>query len=239
MRTLTGHPTIFALDHFAEHANQVHPLGTLAIMADGRKFRYAKAGAAALAMGKIQQGPAIVANHQNIAVAAAAAIGAEQVTVTLGATAATADQYKEGYLIVNDATGEGQTLKIKSHPAADSSGSLVIKLEDAVKVALTTSSEVCLIPNPWNGVIIYPTTSTLAPAGVAPFAVAAGKYCWLQTGGPCSALADGAIAVMSGIAVPAAVAGAVKIMAATLSQVGYALQAGVDTEYRAVHLTID
>jgi hypothetical protein len=235
----SGFTTINDLDIFSSSTVKQHAFGQLAMAADGRKFRYAKAGASNLVAGNVQQGPAIVANHQNIAVATAAAIGANSVTVTLGATAATANQYADGYMVVNDVDGQGHSYKILSHPAADSAASLELTLDDKIKVALTTSSEVCLIANPWNGVIIYPTTSTQTVAGVAPFAVTAGEYCWLQTGGVASMLADGAIGVMTGVAVPSSVAGAGKIMAATLSQIGYALQAGVDTEYRAVFLTID
>src|SRR3990167_1572884 len=105
-------------------------LGTKIVTSDGRAFRYVKAGATALVPGKLQDGPATVANHTNIAVASAAAAGATTVTVTLGATAATANQYANGVLAVNDVDGEGYTYSIKSHPAADSQASLVLTLDD-------------------------------------------------------------------------------------------------------------
>jgi hypothetical protein len=232
---------IIDLDRFSSQTTTPQmEIGAKVELPDGRKFRYAKVGGSALVAGHMTQGPAIVADHQNRAVAAAVAIGGRTVTATLGATAATAGQYAGGYLVVNDATGEGHYYKISTNAAADASGVISVELVEPVKVALVAStSEVSLIPNPWNGVIDYPTTSTLNPTGVAPFAVPASSFCLLQTGGPSNVLIDGTVGVMTGIAVPASVAGAVKVMAATLSQVGYALQAGVDTEYNAVFLTID
>jgi hypothetical protein len=93
------------------------------------------AGAAALAPGKLAVAATVVANHQNMAVAAAAAVGATSVTVTLGATAATADYYADGFLTINDAAGEGISYRVKSHPAHAGSGSLVVELYDPIKVA--------------------------------------------------------------------------------------------------------
>ena len=235
---ITGAIQLAASDIFGDSSVQEHALGSVGFAENGRTFRYVKAGGTALVPGKLQQGPAVVANHQNIA-CAVAAIGATSVTVTLGATAATANQYAGGTLVINDVDGEGYTYRIASHPAAGSSETLVLTLDDPILVALTASSEACLFPNLYNGVVVNPTTPTNAPVGVAVKAITASYYGWIQTHGPVSCLNDSATAVGLGIAPSQAVAGAVKTMAATLSQVGYALQAGVDTEYRTVFLTID
>jgi hypothetical protein len=237
--SITGAITISQGDVFSDSSVQEHVLGTVGYADNGRAFRYVKAGGTALVPGKLQQGPAVVANHQNIAASAAAAAGATTVTFTLGATAATANQYAGGTLVINDVDGEGYTYRIASHAAADSSGVITLKLDDPILVALTTNSEACLFPNTYNGVIVNPTTPTNAPVGVAVKAITANQYGWIQTHGPVSCLNDSATAVGLGVAPSQAVAGAVKTMAATLSQVGYALQAGVDTEYRTVFLTID
>jgi len=227
-------------DRFASTTVAQMEPGGMIELPDGRKFRYARVGAVALVAGHMTQGPAIIANHQNIAASAASAIGSTSVSATLGATAATVGQYSGGYLVANDATGEGHYYRISTNTAASSSGVITVTLSDPIKIALVlTTSQVSLIPNPWNGVIDYPTTTTLNPTGVAPFAVAASQYCWLQTGGVTNVLIDGTVGVGTGVAVPGGVAGGVKVMASTLAQVGYALQAGVDTEYNTVFLTID
>ena len=240
MSKITSALQIMPQEIYKESDTQKTDLGALARTPDGRAFRYVKAGGTALVAGKLQQGPDITAYHQNVAVAAAAAIGATQVTVTLGATAATAGQYANGYLIVNDETGEGQTYQIKSNPAADASASLVVTLydEDALVTALTTSSEVCLIPNLYNGVIVNPTTPTNAPVGVAVYPITASYYGWVQVYGVVSCLNDSNTTVGLAIAPSQSVAGSVKTGATTLDSIGTALQAGVDTEYRTVFLRI-
>ena len=59
--------------------------------------------------------------------------GDTSITVTLGATAATKDQYADGYIYTNDNTttsdrGEGQIYRIASNPAADGSATLAVTL---------------------------------------------------------------------------------------------------------------
>jgi len=239
MTQISAQAQVASAGVFDESSVQEMELGQRVESSDGRTFRYVKAGGTALVAGKLQQAPAITANHQNIAVAAAAAIGATQVTVTLGATAATANMYAGGYMIVNDATGEGFTYQIKSNPAADASASLTVTLHDALEEALTTSSEVQLIPASYNGVIVNPTTATNHPVGVAIKDITASYYGFICTKGVVSCLNDTATAVGLGVAPSAAVAGAVKTQAATLHCIGSALIAGVDTEYRSIFLQID
>lgn len=238
MSQFTGYVQVSPQAIHATDDEQQMDLGSRAILKDGREFVYVKAGASALVAGKLQQAPAIVANHQNIAVAAAAAVGATSVTVTLGATAATADQYAGGFLVINDAAGEGYIYEIKSNPAADASASLELTLADPIVEALTTSSEACLLPSLYNGVIINPTTATNAPVGVAVSDIPASNYGWVQVKGIVSALNDSATAVGLGLAPSGSVAGALATVAATTNQVASALQAGVDTEYRAVFLNL-
>ena len=216
-------------------------VGTRWDLSDGREVILVKA-ADAVAAGKLYQDAAVVPNHQNIAVAAYQAYSANgnvpaKVTVTLGATAATANQYAGGFVVVNDANGEGQTLRIASHPAADASASLVITLEDGPTVALTTSSEVCLTPAHGKDVVIQPTTVTGAQVGVGLYTIAAGSYGFLVSKGLVSCLAQGAIGVGLGISI-GSVAGSVAVAAATTARLGYASQAGVDTEYRTVFVNL-
>ena len=218
-------------------------VGTRWDLSDGREVTLVKNGATALAAGVLVQDAPIVANHQNIAVTAYQAYSANgnvpaKVTVTLGATAATANQYAGGFVVVNDANGEGQTLRIASHPAADASGSLVITLEEGATVALTTSSEVCLIPPHGKDVVINPTTVTGAQVGVTLYAIPASAYGFVVSRGVTSCLAQGAIGVGLGISASGSVAGAVAVSAATTARLGFASQAGVDTEYRAVYVNI-
>ena len=232
-------PSLYNQGLFEESSTQKHPIGTRRPLEDGRVFVYAKNGSAALAAGKLCVAATVVANHVNISVAAAAAIGDKTVTVTLGATAATADQYKDGFMVVNDATGEGHQYKIRGHAAADASGSLEVNLYDGIRVALTTSSEVSLLKHPYDSVVISATDQADLAVGIPPIAVTADYYFWIQTWGPCPALADETLTIGKLITIGTGVAGAVELYDAAAEQiVGVACQAGVDTEYRQVFLKI-
>lgn len=213
-------------------------LGAKAVTADGREFRYAKAGGTALIAGTLLQAPAIVANHQNIAVAAAASAGSTTVTVTLGATEATANQYAGGLMIVNDADGQGFSYQISSNVAAALSTAMTITLSDKLMENLTTSSEVCLIPALYNGVVINPTTPTNVPVGVAVLDIPAGDFGWIQTKGAVSCLADGALTVGAAVSPSNGTAGAVEDGVIAQGFVGSALQAGVSTEYRTISINL-
>lgn len=241
MPRTTSFPSAAEQDVHSESQYARAKLGEKIVTADGRVYRYAKAGGTALAAGKLTVAAEVVPNHVNMAVAAAATVGATQVTVTLGATAATANQYAEGFLIINDADGEGIAYKVASHPAASSGASLVVTLEDPIKVALTTSSEASLFKNKYDGLVISATDQADAPVGVSNIAVTANYYFWVQTGGIAAVLADETIAVGSAVVCGSSTAGAVETADTddVIQQVGVAIQAGVDTEYRAVELTLD
>lgn len=219
-------------------ATQLEELGAVAQTSDGRVYRYIQAGGTALAPGLVVANADAVANHTNIAVAAAAAVGDTKIKVTLGATAATAEQYKDGFITVSDAAGEGITYKVRGHDAIASAGSGWIYLAEPIKVALTTSSEVSL-ESPYAGVIVAAVDQADAPLGVPNVTIAASEYGWVQTKGVCAVLADEAVTKGATVTTGTGVAGAVE--AADLigeTTVGVALQALVDTEYRAVNLTL-
>jgi hypothetical protein len=238
MSKLTGNAQVFPTELFGESSVQQADLGSEAFGSNKRKFVYVKAGATALVPGKLQQAPASVANHQNCTVAAAVAAGSYTVTATLGATAATANQYADGLMIVNDVAGEGHTYEVKSHAAVVSAGVITVTLSDPIVVALTTSSQVSFETNLYNGVILNPTTPTNEPVGVAIYPITANYYGWIQTRAKVSCLNDSGTAVGLAVAPSQAVAGAVKTGATTLDSVGSAAQAGVDTEYNFIDLRL-
>jgi hypothetical protein len=238
--SLSGAVQLFPGDLRATSSSAEMPVGSLGMTKDGRMYRYSLAGAVDLSPGKLAVAAVSVANHTNVSVAAAAAVDAEKVTVTLGATAATANQYAGGYMTMNDAAGEGISYLVSGHPAADASASLVVTLAEPIQVALTTSSQATLSKNPWNGAVISVTDQLDMPVGVPNTTIAAGEYGWIQTGGVCSALADETLAIGADLTIGTSVAGALEVVdAAGEPRIGYAFEAGVDTEYHAVYLQID
>jgi hypothetical protein len=237
---LTANSVVYAQDFRDISSTKELSLGTKGVTRDGRIYRYSLAGAVALAPGKICINADLVANHTNQAVQAAATVGATEVSVTLGATAATADQYKDGYLVINDADGEGINYLINGHAAHAGSGTLVVNLVDPIEVALTTSSEYTLKANTWAGVVISIADQADQCVGVPNVAVTAAYYAWLQTGGECSVLADEAVAKGLALTIGSSTVGAVEALdAAGEYQIGVASEALVDTEYRSAYLTID
>jgi hypothetical protein len=237
---LTTNSVVYAQDFRDISSTRQLPLGTRGETRDGRKYRYALAGATALDPGKLAVNADLVSNHTNIVVAAAVSVGATKVTATLGATAATANQYQDGYLVVNDAAGEGINYLINGHAAVLSAGVITVNLVDQVEVALTTSSEVTLKANPYSGIVVSATDQADQPVGVPNVTITAAYYGWVQTGGECSVLADEAVTKGLALTIGTGVAGAVEALdAAGEFQIGVASEALVDTEYRSAYLTID
>jgi hypothetical protein len=222
-----------------------HQIGRKWVTEDGDIYRYAQAGGSNISKGKLQVCPAPKTNHHNVAWASGGAIGAKTVTVTLGATAAVADEYAEGYLVVNDATGEGTRYKITGHPAAESAATLQLTLATPViGTALVSGSEFELSHNPWNGVV-EAAVEERQPAGVPLVNVTAGDYCWLLTRGVTGVLRGAATDLGALLTQHGSTAGAVTPASDTYStavdmfSVGRSKVAGTDTEYNSVELAID
>lgn len=237
---LTGTPQSFGQPLFKSQSTQDCPLGTIAYTGDGRVFRYVKNGATATVAGSVYQTAAELTDHDHLT-PAAAAIGAKQVTVTLGNTAVTANQYAGGLLVVDSAPGEGYSYIIGSHPAADASATCVFTLLDEVVVAITTASEVTLTPSPYSAVVVAPaTTLTGAVVGVATYIIAANEYGWLQVKGPCGVLCAGTIAVGAVAISPSGTAGAVVTDPANASVViiGSAMVATASGEVNQILLNL-
>ena len=232
---------------YDEAANQQHKLGELYQDPFGRKFRYVQAGASALVTGELQQEAAEDTNYRSMVVQAAVAIGDTMIPVTLGGTAVTANQFESGDLVVESSTGIGQAFKIVRHDVQTSTtGTCKFYVDRAVKIALTTSSQVSVRKNAYDGVIQFPVTPTGAPVGIALYAMTAAYYGWIQSGGDCAALFDNQVntaADATGIRPSFDVAGSVCAeLAADVApaHIGFAReQVSVDSTMGFVHLTID
>lgn len=170
---------------YEQSATKKEFLGTLRFTEDGRAFRYAKAGGT-IAMGKNCIMAVTTANHIKQAnTGYTMAVGAVQVSVLLGATACTANQYDDGYLQIYDgaSTAVGQQCLIASHTiSAAGSEAITLTLAEPIRAACIATDSYSLIPNPWNGVT-HAATVANGNAGLAPIAVTSGYYFWLQTGG--------------------------------------------------------
>jgi len=231
------------------------PLGTRMMLPDGRLFAHARASATALVAGYLYQGEAGGSdNIRNMAVQAAAAIGALQVKLTLGATTATTkDSFADGFLYVNDATGEGHNYKIKGNNAAAVSTTATFDLyeNDGILVALEAgTSEVGIRKSPFDKVLLKTadTVHVHSYAGVATRAVLANYYCWLQRKGECAVFVDGTWLLGAGLvaSTTSACAGMLTPILANsanaepelIEVLGRCISVGSSTEYGLVELML-
>ncbi|KKN57535.1 hypothetical protein LCGC14_0560810, partial [marine sediment metagenome] len=193
-------------DQYRTTSDQIYPLGTRAYTNDGRVFRYTKNGGTALTVGSLIQAeaPGGYSDDQLLVTGEAVTSGSTSVLIkfSTGSTVASpVDEFKEGYLFVNDGTGEGQMVQIRTHEVATTAGAggnSTVQFMDygeftAVVSTGDTAAELGLIKNPYDDVIEFPATMTGIPVGITPRGVAANQHFWLQTWGiaPCKVKSSG------------------------------------------------
>lgn len=229
-----------------------HPVGTRGSMEDGRVFYYTRnTGSAALAVGEVMVRPQMITNHidretaTNVLTVGSVSVG----DITLGATAATASQYRYGYLAVTDGGGQGQIFRINSHSAVASGGTMSdLLLFDAPHTASDAGTTVSLIINAYDTPQQSNTDQQDVLVGIPAVTIAAGnvtaQYGWLQTWGECSVLCGEGIATFGqAVTISSVQVGAAEEddTATTVSQeplLGYNVTPLVINEFQIVDLQI-
>ena len=235
---------------YDQSPNRLEKLGTLRILSDGRMFRYAKAGATALSAGKMGKAAAINAAHVNETVAVAAVSAYEHkvaITVTAGSAIADGDLIG-GYLFIQHGDGLGYNYLIEGNVAITATGTaMVVDLDEPLKVAVATTTEITLCHSPWLGVVENTTQETF-PCGIAPIAVTANYYYWCQTHGMAACLGTAGTEAVATMLIQSSTAGALQTISgggATTVDVDQPLvgivygTAMVEDEYTPVWLQID
>ena len=222
-----------------------HPLGAVGMTPDGRCFRWAFSGEAIGAGQLVMLKGAVAIHDMDLATATGGSVGDTSITVTLGATEATLNQYEDGALYTNDGTGEGQLYAIRSNPAADASASLVLTLHEKIREATSTSDTLNgLIENDYKDVEIYDADDIDGPAlGVAPTEIANDTYFWLQTSGRAAVLIQGTVVLGDAVEASQTTDGAVCLhdVSANTDQAPLGTCAGiiaVTTDYGYINLQI-
>lgn len=214
------------------------PLGTKLTLNDGRVFVYCQAGEALAAL-EVAATPGYVSTEENLAITTASK-GDLELSITVGSTiASSANLYAGGYVIIDDDTGEGQILKIRSHPTF-ASAAIVFKMYDPLRVDLGADATVTLVKNPHKAVIqqIASGGTELGVAiGVPLIIVQDAYFFWAQTRGICGVLNDANIAI-GAPCMRGSVAGSLATHDSSFKDLGGAHHSGVDTEYSAVMLRI-
>jgi len=220
-----------------------HPLGSAMQFADGRRYRYARAGASvALVAAMLNQSTLPSVDFDELVVPTARAIGDRRITVTTGSTGAAVDLLADGYLNVEDDAGEGYLYTIKSNAAAGATAALTIDLFEQLQVAWTTSTTVGIVVNPYALTIIHPSPATSMLTGVSVGVVAVNNYGWLQVAGPASVRTEGTVIINERVIDSASADGAVAPTASTAAgeehNVGVVMEVAATTEQSLIYLTI-
>lgn len=209
-------------------------LGSVAVLPDGRRYVYVEMGGTVAVEGRLFQAPVPSTNFINENPTVAAVLGATTVTMDVAATP-TLDQFAEGYLV--DETN-GHTYSVRGNTAADPT---VVTLEnpDGLLEDLAVADVVSLFQNPCKDVIIHPSPPTTNLVGVAPSAIAADRFGWLQTWGVTGVLVQGTLVVGDKCIASATVDGAVAPSASdTEITVGQVLEIGADGQVGTIFLTV-
>jgi hypothetical protein len=170
---------------YAVSSTKKECLGALRETQDGRKFRYAKAGATLIAGGACYC-KAYTANHvAQVQTGVTNAVGSTEVKMLVGGTAVTANQYDDGYLVIYDTTSgrAGNYYPISSHETSAAGTEIIrFRLKEPLQVATYATCYFSLYENPWN-YVVSATDIAVAYAGQAMYPATVGQYLWLQTGG--------------------------------------------------------
>lgn len=165
-----------------------HPLGTRGCLADGREFEYVRSQhATAIGKGKLVTYDPVAAAVDKLAVAAAAGIGATQVSVTVATTSD--NQYAGAYLSIDDDAGEAELYRITSH--ALHATTTVFNIDRPIVVALTTNTTVTIVIDSGavkiSAAVVAQAQPVEVAAGVTLVSVGAGdttnQYFWVQKTG--------------------------------------------------------
>ena len=215
-------------------------IGTRLVLGD-RVFRYAKNGSSALGAAYVVQAPIPEGTYSIGQAIGTHAVGENAVTWTVnaGGVAFTKDQFKDGYLLIDDAgsvaTEEGYCYKIKGNTAAAAGADSTISLYDRLAKAISATATGAIALNPYNGVLLDAGTSHLV--GVPIIEVTASYYCWVQTWGPCPVVCD-----TTGVGIRAActsTSGEADVRDADTEPIlGYGMNAGAANDVVMVYLTL-
>lgn len=224
--------------------------GDIGYLSCGRIFRWCySATSATAAAGKTMSNPAIVANHQNLATTTTSlAVGSTRVVagaITLGATAATENQYQEGFLAVMLGGGVGTYYRIREHSLGTSAGSdIEVILYDPIQVASDATTTVTFVKNPFHNPVLSAVTEIDTIIGVPNVAVTTGATnpvgFWVQVAGVCPTFVDGTPAVGSAMVRSTAVQGNLEVNAAAKigQNIGTMGTVGINGQVQIVNLAI-
>ena len=229
-------------------ATQAHKLGAIYEKADGRTFRYARAGATQLAKNLVNA--AAAPDAQAITSTIQTAYGAGVGDVTFDVLLTTGNGWSnnsliDGWLHVSDGGASmGDLYEIKSNKWTTSDTVMSVTLADpnGLVRAIAATDDVILYANQMAATVVSPTNPVSDVAGVALTIVPVNYYYWAQYRGLCSILVDGTDTIVAGdvVSLSDSVAGTIHLndAAADDVQVGVCVAKGAVNEASLVNLNL-
>ena len=239
---------------YKTYSEKRYPYGRKLELADGRVFRFVRAGTTALIAGNLQQRAVPDAAFDELVVDVARAIGAALFSFTNGATAIALDDFAEGYVNVEDDAGEGRVYKLAdTEPAIAASVAGTFDLAPGVTIreAWTTATTIGITRNRFSQALIKAATIVSSPLGVAVSDIPASEYGWIQTRGLCSVLTDGTLLVGQLVVPSNGTAGAIEAADGVITEaapptghgllipVGTCEELAATTEFSLIHLIME
>jgi len=151
-------------------------LGQIGMSPDGNIYRYCQASGTGIAAGLFVVGESVPVHEASVTVAHA--IGTATVTVT--ASGVSANDYRDGYLVVQAGTGAGEIHRIASNTAT-SGGTIQVTFHsgDGLKVAWSTSdTDVDIFTALHGSVVIAPVDGQQLAVVVTQGIIPASYYFW-------------------------------------------------------------
>lgn len=180
----------FAQGIYSVSSSQKERLGTVRELHDGRVFVYCYNGAVALAAGAVCAS-VITSGMNEQTVTVAHPVGTDTITMTDSGSATAEDAYKDGSLVVTAGGGIGECYPIRGNTAATAGATFEIILDQSLRTLwVTTTTDITVYKNRYNGVIVNPTDGQQIPACVPQMIVPINNYFWGQILGHGAMLID-------------------------------------------------
>ena len=160
-----------------------HKPGFQKVLSNGQKFVVAQNGGTDLNRAEFVAPTLVTIQADTLPEAPDLLTGKIEIDFASGQTARVEDYFKDGYLLVNDHTGEGLILPVAGNDAITAtSTTCTITLDGELFVELDTTTDVRLVSSPFRNMARGGTTSSLG--GIPTDEVDEDDYFWLQVGGP-------------------------------------------------------
>lgn len=230
---------------------QLYSLGQRMETPGGRIYRYAEMGTDVGVAANLYESETPDAQNEALQITTViTANTSTQVSFTLGTSNQAENEFKEGYVIVEETDDLGEVHRVAGNLAAlfGTTGTLFLYPGDVfqVTVAADSGNVVTLIPNPYRNIVISPASAPTAfTCGVAPKIIAADGFGWIQTHGVASCLTDGVVVIGEEIRASESIAGAVAALAyeeatvADVGPIGRVIEVAPTTTFGTYFLTLE